>query len=62
MWRNAVNHHILPDSNTSVNKSYFEVNSTKTTKSSCMNARGIPTAAYQVPHMLSYPGCGGGGG
>ena len=25
-------------------------------KSSCVNARGIPTAAYQVLHMLSYPG------
>ena len=24
-------------------------------------ARGIPTAAYQVLHMLSYPGGGGGG-
>ena len=27
-----------------------------------MNARGIPTAAYQVLHMLSYPGGRGGGG
>ena len=25
-------------------------------KSSCVNARGILTAAYQVLHMLSYPG------
>ena len=30
-----------------------------TRKSSCVNARGIPTAAYQVLHMLSYPGVGG---
>ena len=29
-----------------------------TRKSSCMNARGIPTAAYQVLHMLLYPGMG----
>ena len=28
----------------------------KTRKSSCVNSRGIPTAAYQVLHMLSYPG------
>ena len=27
-----------------------------TRKSSCVNARGIPTAAYQVLHMLSCPG------
>ena len=38
-----------------------------TRKSSCVNARGIPTAAYQVLHLLSYPGGGthpwwGGGG
>ena len=33
----------------------------RTRKSSCVNARGIPTAAYQVLHMLSYPGGGGGG-
>ena len=26
-----------------------------TRKSSCVNARGIPTAAYQVLHTLSYP-------
>ena len=32
-----------------------------TRKSSCVNARGIPTVAYQVLHMLSYPGGGGGG-
>ena len=30
-----------------------------TRKSSCMNARGIPIAAYQVLHMLSYPRGGG---
>ena len=30
-----------------------------TRKSSCVNARGIPTAAYQVLHLLSYPGEGG---
>ena len=29
-----------------------------TRKSSCVNARGIPTAAYQVLHLLSYPGGG----
>ena len=29
-----------------------------TRKSSCMNARGIPTTAYQVLHMLSYVGGG----
>ena len=28
----------------------------KTRKSSCVNARGIPTAAYQVLHLLPYPG------
>ena len=28
----------------------------ETRKSSCVNARGIPTAAYQILHMLSYPG------
>ena len=33
----------------------------QTRKSSCVNARGIPTAAYQVLHLLSYPGEGGGG-
>ena len=27
-----------------------------TRKSSCVNARGIPPAAYQVLHLLSYPG------
>ena len=27
-----------------------------TRKSSCVNARGIPTAAYQVFHLLSYRG------
>ena len=32
-----------------------------TRKSSCLNARGIPTAAYQVFHMPSYPGGEGGG-
>ena len=26
-----------------------------TRKSSCVNARGIPTTAYEVLHMLSYP-------
>ena len=31
-----------------------------TRKSSCVNARGIPTVAYQVLHLLSYPGRGGG--
>ena len=31
-----------------------------TRKSSCVNARGIPIAAYQVLHMLSCPGGGGG--
>ena len=30
----------------------------QTRKSSCVNARGIPTAAYQVLHPLSYPGGG----
>ena len=30
--------------------------SRKTRKSSCVNARGIPTAAYQVLHPLSCPG------
>ena len=29
-----------------------------TRQSSCVNARGIPTAAYQVLHLLSYPGVG----
>ena len=29
-----------------------------TRKSSCVNARGIPTAAYQILHLLSYPGVG----
>ena len=29
-----------------------------TRKSSCVNARGIPTVAHQVLHMLSYPGRG----
>ena len=29
-----------------------------TRKSSCVSARGIPTAAYQVLHMLPYPGEG----
>ena len=40
-----------------------------TRKSSCVNARGIPPAAYQVLHLLSYPRVGyphpdlaGGGG
>ena len=28
----------------------------ETRKSSCVNARGIPTAAYQVLHVLSCPG------
>ena len=28
----------------------------KTRKSSCVNARGIPTAAYQVLHLLSCTG------
>ena len=32
----------------------------QTRKSSCVNTRGISTAAYQVLHMLSYPGGGGG--
>ena len=31
----------------------------KTRKSSCLNARGIPSATYQVLYMLSYPGGGG---
>ena len=31
-----------------------------TRKSSCVNGRGIPTAAYQVLHVLSCPGGGGG--
>ena len=31
-----------------------------TRKSSCVNARGIPTAAYHVLHLLSYPGGGEG--
>ena len=31
----------------------------ETRKSSCVNARGIPTVAYQVLHLLS---CNGGGG
>ena len=31
-----------------------------TRKSSCMNVRGIPTAAYQALLMLSYPWGGGG--
>ena len=31
-------------------------NSYKPRKSSCVNARGIPTAAYQVFHLLSVPG------
>ena len=31
----------------------------ETRKSSCVNARGIPTAAYQVLHVLSCPGGGG---
>ena len=35
---------------------------TSTRKSSCVNARGIPTAAYQVLHLLSYRGGGGGRG
>ena len=30
----------------------------ETKKSSCVNTRGILTAAYQVFHMLSYPGEG----
>ena len=29
------------------------------TRKSCVNARGIPTAAYEVLYMLSYPGGGG---
>ena len=29
-----------------------------TRKSSCVNARGIPTAAYQVLYLLSYPRMG----
>ena len=32
---------------------------TKKRKSSCVNARGIPTVAYQVFHLLPYPGGGG---
>ena len=32
---------------------------TTTRKSSCVDARGIPTAAYQVLHLLYYPGGGG---
>ena len=28
----------------------------RTRKSSCVNARGIPPATYQVLHILSYPG------
>ena len=31
-----------------------------TRKSSCVNARGIPPTAYQVLHMLFYPGEGAG--
>ena len=31
----------------------------QTRKSPCVNARGIPTAAYQVLHLLSYLGGGG---
>ena len=37
------------------------VETAKTTKSSCVNARGIPTAAYQVLHLLTefgYPPAG----
>ena len=32
----------------------------KTRESSCVNAWGIPPAAYQVLHLLSYPGVRGG--
>ena len=35
-------------------KKFLTTKSTR--KSSCVNARGIPTAVYQVLHMLSYPG------
>ena len=34
-------------------------NKTKQNKSSCVNARGMPTAAYQVLLLLSYLGGGG---
>ena len=34
---------------------------TGTRQSSCVNTRGIPPAEYQVLHLLSYPGVGGGG-
>ena len=34
-------------------------NQIDTRKSSCVNARGIPTAAYQVLHLLSCTGEGG---
>ena len=33
----------------------------ETRKSCCVNARDLPTAAYQVLHVLSCPGGGGGG-
>ena len=43
-----------------LSNSDFSPNDTKLTrKSSCINARGIPTAVYQVLHVLSCPGGGG---
>ena len=36
-----------------------EILNIETRKSSCVNATGIPTAAYQVLHLLSYPREGG---
>ena len=33
----------------------------KNTRKSCVNVRGILPAGYQVLHLLSYPGRGGGG-
>ena len=40
-------------------KYHYPIQTIQTRKSSCVKARGIPTAAYEVLHMLYYPGGGG---
>ena len=38
---------------------YTKTSNLRTYNHNVVNARGIPTAAYQVLHLLSYPGGGG---
>ena len=48
LWRNVTEHLWLQNSLTTKTRT--------TRKSSCVNARGIPTAAYQVLHLLTEVG------